>query len=511
MMQWLIQQFGRLLDPAAQRFHKALDDPEAAQRSVQQQICDRLVASDYGKKLNIRSVQDWQQVPIVEYDEIAPWLPPPSSRFPIASPLTLEPILFYEKTSGSRGPAKWIPYTRSLRRSFNHLFCVWARDLIQFGPRFSTGQLYFCISPKLAEAAEDPAVLQDDSAYLDPWLRWILRPFWVAPSGLHQLRDPNLFKHQLCLALLRSARLEIISIWSPSFLKVHLDYIQTHRQQLAQELQGRITLDRLQLLAEPMIPWTQLWPDLKLISCWDSVQAADQATGLRSLFPNVLVQGKGLLATEAPLTIPLIAAQGCVPVLDQVFFEFEDGAGQIHLLHELQIGREYTIVLSQMGGLYRYRIGDRVRVSHFYRQTPCLEFLGRNQTVSDLVGEKLQADFVRDGLDSLNLTETCFKSLVPVTQPQAGYVLLLDAADQAPSAIAQQLDRVLCRSPQYQHARLLGQLAPLRVLVSHHIPEQLTLYRARSGCTWGDIKHPILATAPVEAEFIKALEEMSQP
>lgn len=509
-MQWLIQQFGRLLDPAAQRFHKALDDPEAAQRSVQRQICDRLIASDYGQKLKVHSVQDWQQVPIVEYGEIASWLPASSARFPIASPFTPEPILFYEKTSGSRGPAKWIPYTRSLRRSFNHMFCVWAQDLIQFGPRFTTGQIYFCISPKLAEVAEAPGVLQDDSEYLDPWLRWILRPFWVAPSSLHQLRDPNGFKHQLCLTLLRSARLEIISIWSPSFLQVHLDYIQTHQQQLVRELQGYITPDRLQLLAESVIPWTQLWPDLKLISCWDSVQAADQAAGLRSLFPNVLVQGKGLLATEAPITIPLIAAQGCVPMLDQVFFEFEDEAGEIHLLHELQVGRNYTIVLSQMGGLYRYRIGDRVRVSHFYRKTPCLEFLGRNQAVSDLVGEKLNADFVQDGLDSLALTGTWFRSLVPVTQPQAGYVLLLDSAKQSPTAIAQQLDRVLCRSPQYQHARLLGQLAPVRVLVSRHIPEQLTLYRARSGCTWGDIKHPILSTAPVEPEFVQALAELSQ-
>ena len=42
-----------------------------------------------------------------------------------------------------------------------------------------------------------------------------------------------------------------------------------------------------------------------------------------------MVQGKGLLVTEAPMTIPLISAQGCVPVLDEVFFEFEDESGKL--------------------------------------------------------------------------------------------------------------------------------------------------------------------------------------
>lgn len=40
-------------------------------------------------------------------------------------------------------------------------------------------------------------------------------------------------------------------------------------------------------------------------------------------FPNVFVQGKGLLATEAPMTIPLIEANGYVPVLDEVFLNLK--------------------------------------------------------------------------------------------------------------------------------------------------------------------------------------------
>ncbi|MDZ8051361.1 MAG: GH3 auxin-responsive promoter family protein [Aulosira sp. ZfuVER01] len=500
-MRPIIQLFGQILAASARRFQQALDNPESMQISVHKEICDRLIKSEYGKALGIHSVADWQNVPIVNYDALEPWIP--AHNKPQQIPLTPEPILFYEKTSGSSGAAKWIPYTKSLRRSFNQMFCVWAHDLIVNGPKFSTGKLYACISLQLN--LPDSQSLQDDLDYLDGWLRWLLRPWLVIPDGLNRLHDPQLFKHQLALALLQAETLEIISIWSPSFLQVHLKYIQENQELLRTELHNRVSRDRLQILSESKIPWTQLWSNLKLISCWDSANAADQAQGLRSQFPGVLVQGKGLLATEAPMTIPLIAAGGYVPVLDEVFFEFEDDAGSLHGLHELSNGQEYTIILSQKGGLYRYRIGDRVRVTHWYRQTPCLEFLGRHQTISDLVGEKLHEAFVHDALNRMNLQGTHFKSLVPVANPPH-YLLLLDAAKETPETIAQQLDYALSQSHHYYRARAIGQLAPVQVLISHQIPELLALHRIRSGSIWGGIKHQILATSPINTELLEALQ-----
>jgi hypothetical protein len=543
-MRWFIKLFEQLLAPSAERFRDALKHPEKTQQRVQQEICDRLIASEYGKFLGIRSLQDWQQVPIVDYEDLKPWIDGVgghSSReaegkliaHPLQAQLTSEPILFYEKTSGSRSAAKRIPYTKSLRRSFNHMFCVWAHDLIRNGPAFSTGKIYFCISPQFSDAPHlDLPSLQDDSEYLDRWLRWLLHPFLISPGLVHQLRTAEEFKRQLCLALLQAEQLETISIWSPTFLKIHLNYIQTHRTQLRQSL--KISAERDRLLCEPEIPWTKLWPELKLISCWDSSSAADPAQVLRDLFPGVMVQGKGLLATEAPMTIPLIAAQGCVPVLDEVFFEFEHESGEIYLLQNLQIGQEYNIILSQKGGLYRYRIGDRVRVTHYYLNTPCLEFLGRDRSISDLVGEKLNEEFVSSALKELRLEGTSFQCLVPATTPEPHYILLLDKVNaptsaicaspkgrrqkqtqqrfaSAPSAlpetIAQQLEQFLHQSPHYRHARLLGQLSPVQVLVSEQIPEILTSQRIASGKKWGDIKHSLLCEQAIEEELLARLKQ----
>ncbi|WP_233258345.1 GH3 auxin-responsive promoter family protein [[Phormidium] sp. ETS-05] len=532
-MRPLIQLFGELFAPASQKFSQALAQPELTQQQVQQDICQRLIHSQYGESLGIKSLADWHHIPIVNYDDIEKWISPqdvrstPPSALP--SPLTPEKIIFYEKTSGSRGAAKLIPYTKSLRRSFNQMFCVWAHDLIVNGPKFQTGKVYFCISPQFGTGETNLPTLQDDSEYLDLWLRWLLAPFLVS-AGAVQFRDAAEFKEKLALALLSAENLEIISIWSPSFLRVILDYIAQRfvaplLQPSIQNLRRRATLREVAQnflvglqpsiqesveLSLSQYPWTEIWPNLKLISCWDAAQAADGAGLLRSLFPGVMVQGKGLLATEAPMTVPLIEAGGCLPVLDEVFFEFEDTNGQIYRLEELQLGGVYGVVVSQKGGLYRYRMGDRVRVTHFYRQTPCLEFLGREGTISDLVGEKLNSDFLWDIIQEQGIAGAFFTSLVPVTFPQPYYLLLLDTVQETETEIAQGLDAAFMRSPHYRQARLLGQLAPLRVLISPHIPEIITNFKTRSGQKWGDIKHPLLETSPIHPELLHQLEQLNQ-
>lgn len=509
MQRFIIQLFGWLLSLLTRQFYHALDNPQQAQRRVQQEICDRITRSLYGQTLGIQSIHDWDKLPIVDYDDLQDWILPTLNQR--QNGLTPDPILFYEKTSGSRGAAKLIPYTQALRQSFSQMFCVWAQDLICNGPRFRTGKIYFCVSPQLGK--QPPLVgLSDDSEYLDRWLRWILSPFLVSPVGINRVQDAETFKHQLCRTLLAEERLEIISIWSPSFLNVHLNWMQAHRDVLMEELCDRSSPQRLELLNQTPIPWTKVWPELKLISCWDSANSADSANWLRQQFPGVLVQGKGLLATEAPMTIPLIQAQGFVPILDQVFFEFEHETGAIYRLDELEIGQIYTVIISQKGGLYRYRIGDRVQVTHYFYKTPCLEFLGRSGAISDLVGEKLTEDFVREVLAMLPIQTATFKTLAPVISASEGetatpfYRLLVDQAEDTERAIASALDRALSQSPHYHHARSLGQLAPAQVIISTTAADQFMHKQITPGKTWGDIKYPILNLSTIKTAVAEKSE-----
>ncbi|MGB3204240.1 MAG: GH3 auxin-responsive promoter, partial [Crinalium sp.] len=60
-------------------------------------------------------------------------------------------------------------------------------------------------------------------------------------------------------------------------------------------------------------------------------------------------------------------------------------------------------------------------------------------------------------------------------------------------------------SHHYKLARLLGQLDPPQVLISSQIPEIITNYKMRQGMKWGDIKHQLLVTTPIEQELLNLL------
>ena len=262
--------------------------------------------------------------------------------------------------------------------------------------------------------------------------------------------------------------------------------------------------DRLTLLTHDPIPWSRLWPSLKLISCWDDPQPSSSASYLRRTFPNTVLQGKGLFSTEAPMTVPIISARGCVPVVTKLFFEFADEAGRIVRLHELEDGKTYSVIFSQINGFTRYRIGDRVKVSGYYKRTPCLDFIGREGVVCDLVGEKLHEQCVKEAIGRLPLADSRFQMLIPVpfSDGPSHYLLLLDKLETNAEDISRRLDNLLQESYRYREARLMGQLTVPKVHVAADAQERCLEYFAQGGMRWGNIKHAYLVKNPQDGRAL---------
>src|SRR5262249_37306797 len=65
------------------------------------------------------------------------------------------------------------------------------------------------------------------------------------------------------------------------------------------------------------------------------------------------------------------------------FFEFipaedyESADRRAVTLEELEVGREYFLMLTTSSGLWRYDIGDRVRVTGMFGEAPIVEFLSK--------------------------------------------------------------------------------------------------------------------------------------
>jgi hypothetical protein len=476
----------------------AQENPATAQAALLKRLLRDNASSKYGRKFGfkrLRTAREFQSaVPIVGYDELRPWIERIKSGEHAV--LTNEPVLMLEKTSGSSTAAKYIPYTSSLRREFQRAVGAWMFDLHLHEPMMLSGTAYWAITP-LARETEVTAGgvrvgFENDTEYLGPAERFLLRKILAVPEELAQIPELDTALYVTLRFLLQSPSLRFISVWAPSFLTILLEHLNNNAERLLADLSDGALRPPAQLpdtiapavhkslRADPararhlkqawresgVLRTQDLWPNLRVISCWTDASSRQCLPALRELFPGVHIQGKGLLATEGVVSLPLVEHRACMAAATSHFYEFigQPGAPP-RLLQELEENHEYSVLLTTGGGLYRYRLGDRVRVVGFAGNTPLLEFLGKEDGVSDLCGEKLSPAFVGSVLAELSnerAYSSDFAMLAPSQRESLRYVLFVQVAG-APSDLAVRLDQKLTQNPHYAYCRRLGQLAEPRI------------------------------------------------
>jgi GH3 auxin-responsive promoter len=292
--------------------------------------------------------------------------------------------------------------------------------------------------------------------------------------------------------------LRLISVWHPSFLTLLLDALPRLWERLLNVI-GQEPANELRH-ADTRKPQT-IWPRLRVISCWGGGAAALPLEDLRTRFPGVCIQPKGLLATEALVTLPF--GEHYPLAVQTHFFEFINSRGDAIPVEKVREGEEYEIVVTTSGGLWRYRLGDRVRVTGWLERTPSLTFIGRTGNVSDLFGEKLSEPFVAQALaEVFGDKRPCFALLAPDEDEEGQrYTLYMQGKPEMHWTDA--LDRALRQNPHYAYCRDLGQLVRPRIfLISERGFESFAARQAADGIRLGDIKPTMLSrTAGWSNEF----------
>lgn len=508
--------------PSWLRYRGALKHPETAQR----QILHRLLASNadtaYGRAHGfgeIRSYAEFREcVPIVDYDDIEPWI----ARIMEGehSVLTREPVSRLVPTSGSTGGRKLIPFTPAFQTEINAAIDPWIVDLSLKLPSVSFGPAYWSISPAIPARTDEksavPIGFDDDSAYLGGFKQRLAETTFAVPSVLRQVSDIECSRYLTLLCLLREPELRLVSVWHPSFLALLLDALPLFWEELLDDLahggcQRASVLPReirhaLDAAAQPRRanelrragpenPVT-FWPRLCVVSCWGDGQAAMAKTDLRRRLPHASIQAKGLLATEAFISIPF-GTHHPIAVTSH-FFEFTDAHGETLLAHELLPGESYAVIVTTGGGLCRYRLGDLVEVDGFVGATPSLRFLGRSGTVSDLFGEKLAETFVTRAIEAACAScrfDPRFAMLAPDANTTGSWGYTLFVEGDVPPELPERLDCELRKNPHYALCRNLSQLAPLRCLeIASGAYEAFCNASIFDGRRLGDIKPQTLSS-----------------
>lgn len=470
-------------------FRSALEHSRLVQRQRLAAILASNARSEFGRRHGFATLATpsayRERVPLSDYGTCRAAI---QHMLESGSPvLCAAPVIAVEQTSGSVAASKLIPYTAASIESFRRAILPWLDDLLCAWPGIRGGKMFWPVSPVGRESPYGPPGggpgYADDAAYFGPVLGPLLHEVSAIPVELSDIRRMQAWRYLVLRFLLASENLSMISVWSPTFLICLAEGLLEQGPELVRDLRhGGISArldpglalanpgftaapeqaERLQaFLADPGRGLGSLWPRLQVISTWTHASAARWLPALQAYFPGVVIQGKGLLSTEAVVSVPLADLPYPVLAVDSDFYEFEEHGGRVLLPHELEVDGTYQVIVTTSGGLYRYRTGDTVRVRGMHKEAPLLEFAGRTGQCSDLCGEKLTDAFVQQCLPQA----AGFAMLAPLNEARPGYALLLDAGSVDPAQaerLAGCTEQALDANPHYRYARRLGQLDALR-------------------------------------------------
>lgn len=507
-----------LCTPQHRRFRQTLNCVEETQRKYLLRLVQRNAKTKYGRRYGFAdtaSVEAFRQaVPLTKYEDYLAYIEEIARGE--TGVLTADEVILFQPSSGTSAASKLIPYTTSLKADFRRAIATWMVSLFQRKPELMRGKAYWSISPPTQQKGRHgrvPVGFAEDAEYLGFIGKWLYD--WVAavPREVTDLANVEVFLNRTLVHLLAAESLALISVWSPTFLLLLLTkFIENADEILKQLADSGLSGAAARAKAVRRIlqqeqdggPFKSIWPNLDLISCWTHGPSEIYAGEVKKYFPGSEIQGKGLVATEAFVSLPLLPDNDPVLAVDSHFFEFRDAESEkLSLAHELKEGQVYSVVVTTGGGLYRYELGDLVRVTGFIGEAPTLRFLTK-EAVSDLFGEKLYAGHVQRSaaeVFSVCSVRPSFFLLAPVScaSQRSAYALFLDATgmtgEQGGSLIDAFEDR-LCENFHYAHCRKMGQLGPLQLFIIDRradAPEKVfSTEMQRRGLKLGDVKPAVL-------------------
>jgi hypothetical protein len=425
----------------------------------------RNASSDFGRDFgfaSIRNISDFRrQVPLLTYEDHHPYVSRVLQGETTALFAPGTRVLMFAMTSGTTGDPKRLPITTEFFREYRRGWLIWAggaygdhRYLMQMKTLQLTSDWQLSQTPCGVPCGQISGLAASTRPN-------VVQRMFLPPPVAARIHDPAA-KHYTSLRFaLASRKVGIIITANPSTLVEFARRADDEREALVRDihdgtlscnipaevrdaLSRRISrrdrkrarqLERLIESHGALLP-KHAWPGLSVLAVWTGGSVGVFLPQLAELYGHKAVRDHGLSASEGRMSIPL-ADNTSAGVLDYYhhYFEFipveerESTSPTVLEGHELEVGRDYYIVLTTSGGLYRYDIHDVVRCVGFEGQAPLVEFLNKGKSFSNLTGEKISEyqviRAVEKSFRELRLPIDTF-TLAPVMEQLPRYVLLIE-------------------------------------------------------------------------------------
>lgn len=400
----------------------ATREPARLQESRLLDIVSRNADTVFGREhgfSKIDSVEDFRRrVPIRGYDAFEPYVERMCRGEDAV--LTAETPLMFGRTSGTTGRPKLIPVTPSYYEEFSTMQKMWQRKLVGDHRGLLRGKILTVMSPEVEGYTDCGIPYGALSGYSYRLQYPIARAKYAVPYDVMRVTDFEA-KYYLILRLALEKDVTVIAALNPSTILLLMKKLNAHMPELVRDIRdGAINRNfdvpprlrrrledglrpnarraaRIEALAgEGVIRGTDVWENLAVITTWLGGPAGFFLSEFPGYFPGVPIRDMGLIATEGYFSLPL---ESGVPdgllAIGGHYFEFfpvdsDGGRGETALgCEELEEGKQYYVVVTTSGGLYRYDIRDIIEVVGFHEKTPMIAFRQKGDNTISITGEKV--------------------------------------------------------------------------------------------------------------------------
>ena len=395
---------------------------------IQARLLERILAdaaqTDFGRTsdlTHVRTLADLRKaLPIAGYERVAPYV----ERLKHGDTEALFPrgtrIHMFAMTSGTTGEPKYLPVTDSILEAYREGWHIWGVHALD-DHAAAFGAKLLQIASRMDEQTTPSGIPAGAMSGLTAQAqKAIIRRMYVMPPEASAAADTATKYYLACRLGLRDRRVMPLTA-NPSTLLGLAKAMDARKESLLRDLaDGTLTPDlslepesrrhieatlrpmrgRARQLEAAIRRCGHLYPkdawELPLIGTWKGGTLSLYLREIPLYWGNAPVRDIGLIASEGRVSIP-IQTDGSAGVLDVtgMVFEFvpEEEIASAHPTvleaHEVEPGHNYFLILTTTGGLFRYHIGDLVRVVDKFGPAPIIEFLNRGQHVSNLTGEKI--------------------------------------------------------------------------------------------------------------------------
>ncbi|MCS7237269.1 MAG: GH3 auxin-responsive promoter family protein [Thermoguttaceae bacterium] len=510
-------------------------------RWYQEQVLLRKVrrhaSSEFGRAhgfAHIRTVSDFRkQVPITDYEYYRPWIEKLKAGKWDAMYGPGTKVLMFALTSGTTGQPKYIPITNHFFREYCRGWQLWGVKLY-----WDHKDLVYKKTLKLASdwrqfytpGGTPCGAISGLVGHTAPFLA---RLRFALPQCVTEIHSADA-KHYVALRLgLACPRIGLIGTANPSTLVEFARLAQREAEHLIRDIYNG------SLRADLSIPWnirqklrpyfrrrdpararqleriveqigrldlSRAWPELSVIAVWTGGPVRIFLPLVEKYYGKQAIRDHGLSASEGHMTVPYEdhSSSGILEYCHH-FFEFipvEERTSlqpTVLLAHELEVGRDYYILLTTSSGFYRYDIRDVVRCTGYLDDVPLIEFLNKGAHFANFTGEKLSESQVVEAVETafrqLGIPPQPF-TLAPAIADRPRYVLLLEPGQterreaELAAAVNAQLARLNC---EYANRLETHRLDPITV---QYVPPgtwaRLRQLHTQERGNFEEYKHPCL-------------------